>query len=299
MEVKGDVSSTVSTIESNQGKSREQIIAIFERRKQEFVKSLQRQAINSARASILPTLKKQALDELIEERLKLQEAKKLTVSVDNAEVEKVFADMAKRNKMTAKEFADHIASQGASASVVKARLKTSMAWRDVVRRRYGHYINVNPRDIERLAAKAGGEASQELKLQRITISTPGDLDQRQMAARLVEANALRARFKGCSSMASIAKGQANASFQDLGYRKPSSIPEPTRSLLQAAKDGEVLPANLGASGVEIYAVCGRRQQSIDEDKRKQAENQLTMKEFEKLAERYIYDLRKDALIEMR
>ncbi len=287
------------TINANAGKSREQVIAAFEIRKKAFVSSLQKQAIEGARAGVMPTLRKQALQELIDERLKLQEARKLTVKVPDADVERILESMAKRNKMTSAQFAEHIARQGGDASVIKTRLRASLAWREVVRKRYGHQINVSQQDVERFAAKAGGEESVELKLQLITLATTGTVDQRAMAARLTEANALRAQFKGCASMAALAKGRQNAKFQDLGFKKPSSLVEPTRSLLLSAKDGEILPANLSASGVEIYAVCGRRSGALDEEKRQAVESQLTTQEFEKLAQRYLHDLRKDALIENR
>jgi len=287
------------TIAANKGKTREQIIAAFEVRKKAFVTSLQQQAIESARAGIIPTMRKKALDELIEERLKLQEAKKLTINIADADVNKLFKDMAQRNKMSPEQFAEHVSRQGADASVIKSRLKASLAWREVVRKRYGHQISVSQRDIETLAMQAGGEDTQDLKLALITIATPGAVDQRAMAARLSEANALRANFRGCASMPALAKDRANARFQDLGFKKASTIAEPTRSLLMSAKDNEMLPPNLSAGAVELYAVCGRRNVKLDEEKRQAAESQLTMQEFEKLAQRYLHDLRKDALIEMR
>ena len=287
------------TIAANPGKSREQVIAAFESRKKAFVLGLQKQAVDAARAGVLPTVRKQALQELIDERLKMQEAKKLSVAIAEADVEKVFKDMAQRNKMTSAEFAQHVANQGADAAVIKARLRSSLAWREVVRKRYGHHINVSQRDIENLAMQSGGDDLLELKLSLITIATPGKLDQRAMAARLAEANAMRQGFKGCPSMAALAKAQENANYQDLGYKKASAIAEPTRSLLLSAKDGEILPPNLSAGAVELYAVCGRRTTRIDDDKRQAAENQLMMQEFEKLATRYLHDLRKDSMIEMR
>lgn len=287
------------TVKDNQGKSRDQVIAAFEKRKQAFVQQLQQQAIASARSSVLPGMAKQALDELIEEHLKLGEAKKLSVKVSETEVNKVFEDMAKRNKMSAKEFASHIARQGADASVIRSRLRASLAWREVVRRRYGHQITVSQRDIEQMAQKDSGEAALELQLHRITLSTTGNVDQKAIAARLIEANTLRGQFKGCTGSAALAKSKDNAKFEDLGFKALNTFGEPTRSLLLSARDGEMLPANLGASGVELYAVCGRRAQKVDDDKRQAAENALTSREFEKLAQRYLYDLRKDALIEMR
>jgi len=287
------------TIAANRGKSREQVIAAFEVRKKEFIVGLQKQAIESARSGIVPTMRKKALDELIEERLKLQEAKKLSIVISDADVNRLLGDMAQRNKMTIAQFTEHLAKQGASANVLKARLKASLAWREVVRKRYGHQINVSQREIEEFAMRSGGEEGQELKLALITIETPGNPDQRAMAARLSEANAIRAKFQGCKSMAQLAKGKPNTRYQDLGYKSPNTIAEPTRSLLLSARDNEMLPANLSGGSVELYAVCGRRGGTLDEDKRKAAENQLAMQEFEKLAQRYIYDLRKDALIEIR
>ena len=68
-------------VRANQGKSREQIIAIFQERQKQFATNLQKQALDSARAGILPKLKKNAKEELIDERLKLQEAKKLGIEV--------------------------------------------------------------------------------------------------------------------------------------------------------------------------------------------------------------------------
>jgi len=287
------------TIAANRGKTREQIIAAFEARKKAFVTGLQKQAVESARASLIPDLRKKALDELIEERLKFQEAKRLSIVVSDDDVKKMFNDMAQRNKMTSAQFEQHLEKQGASPNVLKARLKASLVWREVVRKRYGHQINVSQREIEDFAMRSGGEDGQELNLSLITIVTPGNPDQRAMAARLSEANAIRAKFRDCKSMAQLAKQLPNARFQELGYKKASSIAEPTRSLLLSARDGEMLPANLSGGSVELYAVCGRRGATLNEEKRKAAENQLAMQEFERLAERYIYDLRKDALIEMR
>ena len=75
--------------------------------------------------------------------------------------------------------------------------------------------------------------------------------------------------------------------------------EPERSKLLAASDGDMLPGSFTASGVELYAVCGRRTVKIDEQKRQQVENELQSKEFERMASRLLADLKKDALIELK
>jgi peptidyl-prolyl cis-trans isomerase SurA len=66
-----------------------------------------------------------------------------------------------------------------------------------------------------------------------------------------------------------------------------------------AHDNEMLPPTLGEGGVELWALCGRKQIKAEETKRETAENDLRQKEFEILAKKYLKDLRQDAHIEMR
>lgn len=287
------------TIKANPGRSRDDIIKAFEERKRVFVMSLQQQAVANAKASLVPTFRKKALEELIEERLKMQEAKRLTVAVGDEDVERAFKSIADRNKMTPDQFSAYLNQQGGDPGVMKARLRAQLAWREVIRKRFGHQINVSGRDVERLAAAPPGGETQELQMQKITFSVPGKIDQTVLAQRYEAAEALRRKFAGCKGTAALVKDQTNVKFEDLGFRSPSSVSEPTRTLLVSAGDGEMVPPALTASGVELYAVCGRRTQKISDDKRQAAENELTMKEFDRLAQRHMHDLRKDALIEIR
>ncbi len=289
------------TIAANPGKTREQVIAAFEERKKQFVISLQKQALEGAKSSMVPGLRKKALEELIEDRLKFQEAKRLTVSVSDEETDKAFKNLADRNKMTPEQFGQFIRAQGGDPAVMKARFKSQFTWREVIRRRYGHMITVSNKEVDQFVAnsKQGGVDTTELQIHKITLGSPGKLDQKIMAQRLDEAETLRAKFTTCKDTANLVKGATNAKFEDLGYKNPSSIEEPMRSFLTAAQDGDMLPANFAAAGVELYAVCGRRAVKVSDDTRSQAENQLQMKEFERLATRHLLDLKKDALIEIK
>jgi len=287
-------------IRANQGKPREQIMALIEQSKAQFAQSLQRQAVESARASVLPGLKKAALEELIEERLKLQEAKRLNISPDEAQVDGVIKTLAERNKMTPQQFAQHLGTMGADVNTMKSRYRAQFAWAELIRRKFAAQISINLRDVEKLASSATDIEDQvDLQVARITLQVAGKLDQRVMAQRFQEADQLRARFSGCKSMAGLAGKAENARYEDLGMRKPASISEPTRTLLLNAKDGEMVPPTMGAGGLELYAVCSRKVFKADEQKRAQAQQELQQKEFEILAKRHLRDIRHDAHIEYR
>lgn len=288
------------TIQANQGKSRDEILAIFERRKQQYAEQLQRQALQSARSSLQSTYRKKALEELIEEHLKLQEAKRLGISIDESEVDDIIKGIAQRNKLTPDQFAQNLKRMGADIDSMRARFRATLAWNSVVRRQFSAQVSVSQAEIDRMVSNAagGGEDQVELRLHRITLPVEGTLNQKAMAQRLDEAERIWRGFKGCNTTATLAKSQG-AKFDDLGMRKPSSVPEPTRSLLLNAKDGDMVPPNMSSQGVELYAVCGRKVTKADDQVREQVAQELQQKEFEVLAERHLRDLRQDAHIEYR
>jgi peptidyl-prolyl cis-trans isomerase SurA len=285
-------------VQANQGKSRDAVIAIFEKRKKEFGMSLQREAFQSARKAALPSMRKKALEELIDEKLKLQEAKAQSVTIDDSEINRVLTGIAERNKMTLDQFKKQI---GGSLEPMKDRIRAALSWNEVVKRRFGPLINVNTRDVDKLVAEAtgGSQADVELQLQRVKITLPKKMEEHGVAQRIEEAEKIRSRFTDCKSTATAATGIPGAKFEQLGKKQSSTIPEPTRTLLLNASDGEMLPPTVGDGAVELYVVCGRDAVKTDQEKRTAAESELKQKEFEVMAQRYLKDLREDAHIEYR
>jgi peptidyl-prolyl cis-trans isomerase SurA len=286
------------TIKANEGKSKEQIIAIFEGRKKEFAMGLQKEAVESAKASALPGMKKAALEELIEEKIKLQEAKRVGVSIGDDDVNRVLSSIAERNKMTEAQFMTQL---GGGVDAMKSRIRSTLSWNDVVRRQYGGQIAIASKDIDKLVATSSSAAQDdvELHVQRIRLAMPVKMDQAGMAQRMQDADKIRAKFTDCKTTNTIANGVPGAKFEELGKRRPSAFQEPTRTLLLNAKDGEMLPPSAGEGNIELWAVCGREVVKAADEKRTQAEGELKQKEFDLLAKRRLNDLRQDAHIEYR
>lgn len=289
-------------IKDNQAtKSREQIMAMIEAKKKDFAIGLQKQAVDGARSAALPKFRKDAQDELIEEKLKMQEARRLGLVTPDEDVDKIIKGIADKNKVTPAQFAQNLKNMGSDISVMRARFQAGFSWRDVIRRKYAGQIAVNQRDVDRMLQQSAkpGEETLEVQIQKITLPLPAKLDQGALAARIADADALRRKFGGCKSTAQIAAALPGAKFEDLKFIKPSTIGEPTRTLLVSAKDGEMLPPQTGATGIDVYTVCSRRELKVDETKREEAKQELQSRELEQLAKRHLRDLRQDAHIEMR
>lgn len=269
---------------------------------EKFIKQLQQnmmsQLQNEARSSALAGAKGKAQEELIEEKLKLQEARKQNAIAEDEEVDRIISGIAERNNMNLEQFGQHMKKMGVDIATMKARFRAEISWREVVRRRFGHMVAITDRDVDRLVANtATGDTGMELQVRRITLPFPAAVDQSVIARRIAEADTLATRFTGCDSMQSLAASAAGARYEDLGSRKTSSIPEPTRTFLLNAAEGDLLPSSVGESGIELWALCGRK--AGDAATRETAQNELRQREFDVLAQRHLKDLQQDAAIEIR
>ena len=289
-------------IRTNQGKSREQLIAIFQERQKTLAMSLQKQAVDGARASVLPRLKKDAKEELIDERLKVQEAKKLGIEVTDDDVKRMLQGLAEKNKMNYDQFSQHLKGMGVDILTMGERFRAQRAWRDLVGRRYGGQVSVTQRDVDRVLSSAATEAGDdtvELQVSKITLGLPAKIDQTNLAKRFADAESLRRKFGGCRSLGDLAKTVPGAKLEDMRFIKPATVPEPTRSMLLSAKDGDMLPPSTTNAGVEIYAVCGRRTTLANDAQRTKTQEELQYQQLESLAQRHMRNLRQDAHIEYR
>jgi len=283
-------------------KTKEEAMAL----QKQFATGLQKSALDQLRreesASKMPQFRKQAREELIEEHVKLQEAKRLGVDVGEEEAKRVLKDIAARNKMSDEQFAQQVKNQGVDITTMRDKFRAQGAWREVVRRRFSAQISITQGEVDRkisASATESGEDAIELQVAKITLPLPTGVDQATIARRFADAEGLRRTYAGCKSMAELAKKAVDARFDDAKYIKPSNVVEPTRSLLLSAKDGDVLPPATAAGGIELYAVCGRRAVRADDKQREKAQNELAQQEFEILAKRHLRDLLQDAHIEYR
>ena len=273
-------------------------------RSREEVKALQKQFVAGIRRSIMrgarPGMRKAALEELIDEKLKIQEAKRNNIVIGDADVDKIVTTIAQRNKRTVQQFAQTLGRANVRLATFKKRMRANMAWQRFIRRKFGRQISIANQDIDRMVGDGGdGEtATTELRLQRIKVTVPGKLNQAKMAARYSEADSLRRGFKGCDSTRQVAARLDNASVENMGWKNANSFQEPTRSVLLNGV-GKLTPAMLTSFGFELYAVCGKRAGKGGGKKRAKVKEDLRQEEFQLLAKRHLRDLRRDAFIEYR
>jgi peptidyl-prolyl cis-trans isomerase SurA len=251
-----------------------------------------------------PELKKKAIDLLIDERLQIQEGRKLGVTPDEDDVNKVLGDMAQKNNLDANGLATALGRAGVNIKTLKDRIRAQLVWQDVVRRKFRREVQIGDVDVDRALSEAGekadgGEAQTTMQLRQVKFTLPSNADQRTIAARLAAAESLRAKFSSCANVSELTKGVDGASIKTLQDQQTASLAQPARLLVMNAKVGQMTPPTLSSSGVELYAVCGKRSIKGDTDVREATQRKLMNEEMMIRAERLLRDLRQDAFIEYR
>jgi peptidyl-prolyl cis-trans isomerase SurA len=248
-----------------------------------------------------PELKKKATDQLIDERLQVQQGRKLSVSVDEDDVTRIVEDMAKKNNLDVDGLATALGKAGVNIKTLKDRIRSQLVWQNVVRQKFRREIQIGDADVDKALSDAGEQASSgpaetALQLRQVRYELPAGADQKTIAERLAAAESVRGKFGSC---ADLAKGVEGASVKTLADQQPASLVQPARLLVMNAKMGQMTPPTLTASAVEMYAVCGKRSVKGDDKTREETQRKLMNEEMGIRAERLLRDLRQDAFIEYR
>ncbi|MGI8725712.1 MAG: SurA N-terminal domain-containing protein [Methyloceanibacter sp.] len=260
----------------------------------------------TTKAEPSPALKKQATDLLIDEKLQQQEARKLGINADESDINRILEDMAKKNNMPVDGLAKALGQMGVDIKTLRDRIRSQILWQDVVRRKFRQEVNIGEADVDKALSEGTGEKAETgtpdettLQLRQVKFEVPSGANQATLAARLAEAEALRARFNSCANVTELANGIQGASVKSLSDQAPASLAQPARLLVLNAKVGQMTPPTLSASGIELYAVCGKRAVRGDATAREQTQKKLMNDEMTIRAERLLRDLKQDAFIEYR
>ncbi len=245
---------------------------------------------------------KAATDELVDEAIQLYEAKRVGVTVGDAEVNNAFDSIAKQVKLSPTQFTQALGQQGVNASTLKSRLRAQIVWHTLVQARAQRAAAFGSKQIEDQLAKVGQpkeEAAFEFILKQILFVVPKGSSGGYVAQRRREAEAFRIRFTGCDKAIEQTKGLRDVAVRDLGRRSSTDLAGPQGNAIKATAIGKTSPPNATDQGVELIAVCAKKEVQGQSTARLEVENKLAQKQGEEVATTYLKELKGKAVIEYR
>lgn len=245
--------------------------------------------------------KQEVLDELIDDRLKVQLSKRYIAEVPKREIETAYASIARRAGMSTEQFTAALTKSGISVEGLKARIHADFVWGQIVRGKFQGSLQVGDRDVF-VALKEKNKpdvAGTEYTLRPIVFLVPRGAAPAIYEARKRDAESLRARFQGCDAGMRIAMGMTDVAVREQIRRQSADIGAPQREVLDKTEVGRLTPPEITLQGVETFAVCAKESSTSDTPSRREVRDAMFNERYQALSKKFLRELRSQALIEIR
>ena len=248
-------------------------------------------------------VKPQALDILIDEQLKIQEATRNNMSVTEEEIDEAFAKMAAQNKMEAAQFSEVMKKSGIPASTLRRQIKAQLAWTKVIGGILRPRIDVTENDIntkmDRLKQNIG---QTEYKVSEVFLPVnkeSEDAKTKDLGLKLIEEiKKGRASFELVA--AQFSKSASAVQGGSMGWVQENELPKELDVVVKSLSDGQISSPVKGMSGYHILTVTETR--TVTEETlppEDEVLNAIGLQRLDKLQKRHLDDLRSASFIDRR
>jgi peptidyl-prolyl cis-trans isomerase SurA len=250
-----------------------------------------------------PPTRKEVLDSLIDEILEVAEAKRFTIDVPDEEVDKSYAGVASRMGIDAQKLSEILVHDGASADTLKRRLRAQLAWTNLVRGRYKASLEIRDSDVEAQLelhkSQEKNAVGYEYIMRPVIFIVPRGSPDAVYEARKHDAEALRVRFQNCNDGISFARALPDVAVRDQVSKFSADLAQQLREILDGTGVGRLTPPETTAEGVQMFAVCAKKETKSDTPEMKEIRDQMFQQKFGAKAKRYLENLRRAAMIEYK
>jgi peptidyl-prolyl cis-trans isomerase SurA len=214
-----------------------------------------------------PQPRQEALDELIDQKLKLQIARHYVIDITDKDVESAFDGMSRHAGLTSAQFSQALSQAGISVEALKKDDKPDVAYLYTLR--------------------------------QILLIAPRGVPDTLLEARRHEAEGLRGQFQSCDQGVPVARALKDVAVRGAITRTSTDIPAQQRQVLDATAVGHLTPPEVTQLGVEMFAVCAKQETHGDGAETREVRDQIAAERYEVQSKRYLRELRRAAMIEVR
>jgi peptidyl-prolyl cis-trans isomerase SurA len=245
--------------------------------------------------------RQEALDELIDEKLKLQIGKRYGLEIPDKDVESSFGTMARRAGQTAQQFSQALSNAGVNVPALKRRIKADITWSSIIRGKFPSITAVGERDIlSALESRKTDEkegVSYQYTLRPLLFIVPRGSAPAAFEARRREADGLRHRFENCEEGIPFARALTDVAVREPIIRTSTDVAAAQREVLESTAIGHLTPPEVTQQGIEMFAVCAKAPSQGDTIGKAQVREAMVNERYQVQAKRYLQQLRREAIIE--
>ncbi len=275
-------------------------------------------------------LRKQALDELIDDIAEIEAAKRRGFGASEAEIDKRIDGISKSLKVDAAGFKAKLKSQGVSVAAMRQYISAQFAFHRLVRATGSDNLTVTDDEIRKRTVKIKSDIDNNIDqqiakiesdprrkavtvYQILSIDFPidaqgGEITGQLVQSRAMEVNQFISRFKGCKAAKEAASGIFDVKVGRMVEADATKIPKQLKDALDSVKPGKALGPIRADKGLQALAFCGVRKIVPPKVKRptdikypgpEQVRGLLEQEKFDAAQAKYRGEWRKDLMIEYR
>jgi len=218
-------------------------------------------------------LRKQVLENLILEKIQIQEAEQTGLAVNEKELNKIIEDIATRNKLTFSEFRDAVTKSGVSFQRYRELLREDVLKARLREREVDSQIKISDAEIDNFIIEqmqrrgseptATGSGPEEIAVAQIFVPVEEGAGPSAQADARKRAEALLKEARGDADFMQLGaqanKENSRIKFQDLGYRTQDRLPQIFVEAVRNLGPGQVAPSVVRSpAGFHVLKVMDRR-----------------------------------------
>ncbi|WP_457648784.1 peptidylprolyl isomerase [Profundibacter sp.] len=194
----------------------------------------------------------QALEGLIDERLQTAAAAAAGITPNEEEVQGGMEEFAARANLTAEQFVKALAGGGVAAETFRDFVKAGLAWRSLMRAKFGPRVQVTEDEIDRAIAQTSGKGGLRVLLSEIILpantpqATAASQKQAEKIAQTTSLSVFSANARRYSASPSAQQGGR------LQWMPLSNLPPEIRGQILALSPGQVTAPISITNGIALF-----------------------------------------------
>jgi len=238
-----------------------------------------------------------ALQNTIDEKIKLQEAKKQNIHVSEEEIQDAYRNFERSNGVPAGRFAGVLRQYQVSRDVFMLQVKANLAWNKLVQRRMGSNIDVSTREVEDEFARIKKDMGTPKYMVSEIVIKKKDADH---IDELVEILRKDPRFELYAVQ--FSQSASAPSGGKLGWVSPNQLAAPLDAAIRKLKVGGVSNAIPYRSDYYIFKmdkIYNPQKDKRDMPSEEEVRTFIKNRKADEMANKYIRDLRNRAVVEKK
>ena len=207
----------------------------------------------------------QVIRALVDEMIQSQEASRLGIVIDEAQVDETFARIAGNNNLQPEQLAQALVQSGILPDYLKDQIRAQLLWQQVVARRLRPQVQIAQEEIDEAVARLEATRNQPQRLlaeiflgiDNVTEEGPIREQANQIYGDLQKGANFPALARQFSQSASAANGG------DLGWVEPGQLPTELENAIAGLRPGQLSQPIETVNG--IYLILMREQRTAPEN----------------------------------